>query len=564
LKRVGELLNLTEQKDKRGRYLLQKLSKPRKPTKKDPSTRCKDPALLEELYSYCIQDTDAEWELGTVVGELPQAEYRLWVLDQKINDRGVYVDTEAVVAALAVVDAVEKRLTEELSALTNGRVTSANELLSMKAWLRDEGFGVSDLTANTIDRIIAKNKTSPRPLPKNILRVFQIRQTLARASTKKLFKYMSCCAADSRIHGLLQYHGASTGRWAGRLLQPQNFPRGDEAILKGKKGDEAFGIETLIELIKDCDSEILDAMEAIASALRGMIIAAPGKQFYVADFSAIEARVTAWLFGEEWKLQAFREIDEGKGYHGSDDVYCAAAAMIFGRPIKKKTDKVERQVGKMCELAFGYQGGVGAWRNFDKREPGDPGYADDDTVDGYKNAWRKAHGRISSGWYALEDAAVNCVLTGKPQFYSCITYEMVHDAAGDWLACILPNGRRIWYFNPEVRSEQGRFGLRNILSYEGRNNDLGGSWGRIDTYGGMLTENIVQAISRDLMVEAMIRVELAGYPIVLTIHDEIVSETPLGFGSQQDFEGLMVVVPQWADGCPIHCSGWVGTRYHKE
>jgi DNA polymerase len=566
---VGDVLNLDTKKDKRGKYLLQKLSRPQKPTKKNPERRCNDPLLLEELYTYCGNDADTEWALKEMIGNLPPPEYKIWVLDQIINDRGVCVDTDTVNAAIKVVELVENALNKELFAITGGMVSEGTKLPAMKEWFATQGCAVGDLTADTVKRALDRKDLAPV-----VRRVFQIRQTLSKASAKKLVKFLSCCAADGRAHGLLQYHGAGTGRWAGRLIQPQNFPRGDETILSlfsaifGEADEQ--GMVGLIESIRTVNPDYLDilygdAMNAIASALRGMIIAGPGNKFYVADFAAIEARVTAWLYNEEWKLDAFIEVDRGNGYKGSDDMYCAAAAMIFGHPVSKKLHKALRQIGKMCELAFGYQGGIGAWRNFDTRQEGDPGYVDDDTVDSYKVAWREAHPNIVAGWYGVEETAINAVRFEGPFSYAYVTYEKVVNAAGTWLTCTLPNGRKLWYYNPKVESYIDKWGREKWeLTYEGKDNKRGGMWGRIKTYGGMLTENIVQAISRDLMVEAMIRVEQAGYPIVLTVHDEIICETKSDFGSSEEFDTLMCVVPPWADGCPITASGWTGIRYHKE
>jgi DNA polymerase bacteriophage-type len=553
---VGIALDLKTRKDPRGRYLIQKLCKPIKATKKIPQHRNFDPALLLEMFQYCVKDSDTEHGLGERVGNLTQSEQRIWVLDQKINDRGVYVDSLAVNAALAIVEKIEIRMLAELSAITGGLVNSASELKKMSAWLHDQGCHLDDLKADTVDAFVdgwRGDKNDP------VYRVLVIRRTLGRASTKKLYRYLSCTAQDGRIHYLLQYHGASTGRWAGRLLQPQNFPRGDEAILQ-------TSIDYLIDLIEHGDVELLellygDPLELISSALRGMILAAPGNRLYVADFSAIEARVLAWVAHEEWKIDAFFAIDRGEGYKGSDDMYCAAAAEIYGYPVSKKKNKTERSAGKICELAFGYQGGIGAWRKFDKSDKWT-----DEEIDEYKVKWRKSNSNIQAFWFNIEAAAVRCVLTGRPQEYHGIIYEMVHDAAGDWLACRLPNGRRIWYYSPFVETYfDKKFNReKHVLHYMGKDNKKGGSWSVIQTYGGMLTENIVQAISRDLMVEAMIRLEQAGYPIVLTIHDEIVCETPDDFGSLEEFGRLMTVVPEWFAGFPLHCDKWTGVRYHKE
>lgn len=561
LDKAGKVLGLTNQKDKRGKYLITRLCKPQKPTKKKPGGRCYDRELLFEFFGYCVQDTNTEHELGQRIGPLPADEYRIWVLDQKINDRGVFVDKQVVQAAVKIVEAVEEKLQTELLEITGGRVAKASELPALKEFLSDEGYPVSDLTADTIDEILTSNKGRPieKRLPDRVKRALEIRQILSKASTKKLYKYLSCAASDGKIHGLLQYHGAGTGRWAGRLLQPQNFPRGDEDILRD-------GMDTLVDIIASGDPELVeliygDPLLAIASALRGMIISEPDDEMFVADFSAIEARVTAWVAGEDWKIKAFEAFDRGEKFNGSSDMYCATASMIYGKTItNKKEFPKERQDGKVCELALGYQGSVGAWRKFD-----DSDARTDEEVIEIVRAWRKKHPNIVRFWYSIEEAAIQAVLTGKPQSYRGITYEVINDFAGKWLACRLPNGRRLWYYNPHlVDLGEDNYGNQKWqLRYEGRNNKKGGAWSIIETYGGMLTENIVQAISRDLMVEGMIRVEQAGYQIILTVHDELVARMKKGTGNLEEFVRLMTIVPEWFKGFPLHADGGVMTRYRK-
>lgn len=556
---VGKVLNLKLQKDPRGKQLIAKLCKPQKPTKKKPNPwRNTDHELLQELYRYCIRDCDTEYELSLRVGELPMPEYRLWVLDQKINDRGVYIDTSAVAAARAVVVKVEAKLTKELSEITGGAVNSHDELDRIHEWMGANDYHLPDLTADTLDEAL-KGGMAPIPSPV-VRRVIEIRRALARASIRKLVAFHLQTAADGRAHGQLQYHGAGTGRWAGRGIQFHNFPRGT-----------IEDMETLIELIRYEDPEILelffgDVMDTIASSLRGMLIATPGMVMYVSDFSAIEARVAAWLALEEWKLEAFREIDKGRGYKGAKDMYCATASVVFKRPIiDKKQHPKERQVGKVAELALGYQGAVNAWR---KMDPDEREKSDEEILE-YVKTWRAANPNIVALWYGLEEAAIAAVETGRPHRYSYVAFEVVNDKAGKWLACILPNGRRLWYFNPSVatvptKRKDGSVWMKKQLNYEGRDNKRGGRWSLVTTYGGMLTENCVQAISRDLMTEAMERVEAAGYPIILTVHDEIIAETPVDFGSLPEYNALMSVVPTWANGCPIEVAGWRGTRYKKE
>ena len=595
LDEVGRVLNLSTQKDKRGKYLLQQLSKPRKPNKAEkkefeelgippekwPVLWREDWELLEELGSYCATDTDTEHLLGQTIGDLPLPEYRLWTLDQRINYRGIHVDVEAVEAAIGIVELLAEQMEGELVKLTGGAVTGGGQVAKIRDWLDGQGFYMPNLQAETVENALKNlsdqvtNGECPPEEIEHIYRVLEIRQTLGSSSIKKLYKFIECLCRDNRIRGLLQYHGAGTGRWSGRLVQPQNFPRGEledfvERLgLKDAPDGAERTMEILIETIKLGGQDAIDMLgdlfgsviDALITALRGMFIAAPGMKYHVADFSAIEAVVTSWLAGEAWKLDAFRAIQRGEGYNGAPDMYCATASMVFGKPItSKKEFPKERQVGKVCELAFGYQGGVGAWRNFDKSDR-----YDDPEVDFFKTQWRDKHPATRDLWYGLENAALDALRLNRRVAYRYVAFEPVVDDAGKWLTAILPNGRRLWYYNPRLEDVKMPWGdWKKQVSYEGRDNKKGGRWGRIRTYGGMLTENVVQAISRDLMAEAMVRVELRGYSIILTVHDEIISEDPEDFGSQEEFEALMSIVPEWAPDCPVAVAGWEGYRYRKD
>jgi DNA polymerase len=574
LEKVGKALNLSIQKDQRGKYLLQTLSVPKWGTKSDPDRIYReDLDLMEELYDYCIQDVDTERQLSKTVGDLPTSEHRLWILDQIINQRGVKIHIEAVNAAIKIVSAVEAGLNEELAALTDNQVTSVTQRDRLLSWLRSRGLThLDNIKKDTITDFLSPlvNKFIDDVDP-DAIRVMRIRQILAKSSVGKLSKMLETVSIfDDRIRGMLQYHGAGTGRWAGRGAQPHNLPRGsleDYCDRLGLDGPECM--ELLISTILGAHKNIQDAigdieflfgdvMEAIVTAIRGMFIAEDDKCFMVSDFAAIEAVVLAWLAGETWKLEAFEKINRGEKYEGADDIYCATASKIFQRTISKKENKTERQVGKTCELAFGYQGAIGAWRNFDRSDK----YTDEE-VDTFKTQWRSRHPATVRLWYGLQEVAIKTVRTGNPHRHGRIVFAIEKDVAGTWLVCILPNGRKIWYYEPVVE-EVFKYGkMRDELSYMGRDNKRGGTWGRVRSYGGMLTENVVQAISRDLMAEAMIRVENAGYPIILTVHDEIIAEVLKLFGSLEEFEGLMSIVPPWAEGCPVGVAGEVVTRYMK-
>ena len=590
LDEVGRVLNLDVKKDKRGKYLIQKLCQPRKPLKADkemfaaleldeedwPLLWNEDPELLEELYDYNIRDVETEEDLGECLGDMSPQEYGYWTMDQRINVRGVQIDIEAVKCAIGIIETLKDRYEGELYQITDGSVDSAGKVAKMRAWLLENGYEVDNLQAETVEESIQAIKADiatgeyPEEWP-TVLRVLEIRAILGSSSIKKLYKLRESTCDDGRARGMLQYHGAGTGRWSGRLAQPQNIPRGNlEEYCETLGLGEDECMDLLIDTIKLGGEmaieglEILfgDVTEAIISSLRGMFTVAPGKVMRVADFSAIEAVVNAWLAGEEWKLEAFRGIQRGEGYKGSPDIYCATASEILGKPVNKKTaeGKQNRQrFGKVPELAFGYQGGEGAWYNFDRNTT-----LSSAEINSVKDAWREKHPAICSLWYGVEEAAIDAMKFNKRVSYRNVSFETVVDSAGKWLTAILPNGKRLWYFNPILLDSETPWGKpTKVISYEGRDNKKGGRWGRVETYGGMLTENIVQAISRELMAEAMVRVEKAGYSMILTVHDEIATEDDPEHGSMEEFESLMSIVPDWAEGCPVGVDGWEGTRYRK-
>lgn len=566
LEDVGKALDLPVIKDNRGTYLLNTLSKPKFGTKTDPDRIYReDWDLMDELYGYCMWDSDAEECLSSTVGVLPKPEYRLWVLDQKINYRGVRLDMPAVEKALELTTAITTKLNGELCDITNNAVQKATQRDRLLKWFNANGLeAISDLRKETITAWTLKDKHGEYiykdHMPENTLRALVIRSQLAKSSTKKLEKMRDCVGRDGRVRGLLQYHGAGTGRWAGRLVQPQNFPRATVTNRVNAKGKKFLDMDYLIEQIMNNDLGGYDKpMEAIASALRGMFIADPGKVYHVCDFSAIEARVTFWVAGCQTGLDVFAKSDAGL----SEDIYCVTASDLVGFEVKKSEHSHERQLGKITVLGCGYQMGAPKLQYQAEKDYGV--VLEDHEAEGMVNLYRDKYQEVKWLWYGLQDAAISTVKTGHPHSYNNIVYELIDDAAGRWLACLLPNGRRIWYYEPIVERIVPPWGgaKRDSLTYMGRDNKKGGSWGRVRTYGGMLTENVVQAIARDLMAEAMIRVEIAGYRIILTVHDEIISEDDKDFGSQEEFEREMAISPPWAQGCPVAVEGAVITRYQK-
>ena len=556
LDKAGAALNLPIQKDQRGKYLLQQLCMPKGPTKAEPDRIYReDLDLYFEILEYCLDDVDSEKCLGETIGDLSPGEYQIWLLDQVINQRGVQIDIDAVEAALEIIASVEETLNKELTELTDGAVTRATQRDRLLKWLNVNGLpDLENLQKETVENLLADESVIDPAR-----RAVWIRQTLARSSTKKLTKMLQTVSGDGRIRGLLQYHGAGTGRWAGRLVQPQNFPRAMFKVV----------METLIEVIRSRSPEQLEAefgnvMEAIATALRGMFIPASGKIFRICDFSAIEARVTFWVARCQVGLDVFHTSDRGE----SEDIYCVTASHLVGFEVQKKLHPAERQIGKIMVLGCGYQMGAAKLQEqalttykvaLTDQEAGD-------MVGLYRNKYEE----VKWLWNGLNRVAIKAVKSGEPQSYNMITYQTERDAAGLWLTCTLPNGRKLWYYDPVIekvkmpwRDDNGDEVFKDQLSYMGRDNKKGGTWGRVGTYGGMLTENVVQAISRDIMAESMLRVEHYGYPIVLTVHDEIIAEDDPDHGSQQECEDLMAIPPAWLEGCPIAVEGGMVERYQK-
>lgn len=536
LEKAADVLRLPQQKDMEGNRLLKQLSRP----KKDGSWE-DDFFKLQRCYDYCVQDVRTEVALSDRLGWLPAAEDKVFRFDQKVNQRGIRIDRELCEAAVALGREYEARLTAELAELTNGEVTTANQRDRLMAWALRQGVDLPDMTADTVREWLGSDRLPPR-----LRRVLEIRQALAKGSWKKYQAALDCTCADGRARWLEQYHGATTGRWAGRLIQPQNLRR---PVL-------GHDLDELAEAIKMRDLDFLemvygDPMEVLADCVRGIFVAEEGKTLVAGDFSAIEAVVTAALAGEEWKLDVFRR---------GEDPYCVTAQTIFGHPVTKKEHPEKRQVGKICELAFGYQGGVGAWRQFDKSDR-----HTDEQVDGYKRAWREKHSQIVALWRGLNDAAVAAVALKKPHSYRGIEYRLARD--GEWLTCRLLSGRLLWYYQPTVEEQElpweddfGGAATAPGLCYWARKN---GVWTKVRAYGGLLTENVVQATARDLLVKAMLDLEAAGYPVVLHVHDEAVCEVDEAFASTEAVEEIMADIPEWAHGWPVKVEAWAARRYRK-
>lgn len=539
--------------------------------------------LMQELFLYCRQDVLAEEALSQELPDLSPDEQRIYQLDQGMNERGFQLDAEAVQSALALIDVEFVDLNAELFVLTEGQVERATQRARMMSWLEGEGLTLTNTKKETLDEVLDREEDpeeenvpwAEAPSPK-ARRGLEIMRMLGRSSTKKYVAMENWMCPDHRVRGSLLYHGATTGRWAGKGIQPQNFPKGSlRPELKGVSQD------ALWDVLKTRDNALVastygNTMEALSHGLRGAIIARPGHQLYVADYAGIEARVVNWLAGNEEALAIFRS---------GADIYCYMADEIYGYTTNKHDHPKERGIGKIAVLGLGYQmgpskfvescalGGVtiredtecaecGKVSRDHRKERHDFEPVDNEiTAVRIVDAYRAKFWRVKEMWSDQEETAIAAVThqgsvlqAGKVTWFE----------EGGFLYCELPSGRRLAYPDPQIRPTRTSWGaVRDQLTFMGVDT-YSKQWTRQHTYGGSLVENITQAVSRDIMSDATLRCELGGlYVPVLTVHDELIAEAPLGAGSVEEFVNLLTDVPVWAEGAPIGAEGWSGTRYRK-
>lgn len=528
-------LKLSENKDETGKRVMLQLSKPRKPSKNDPSIWVSDKEKFNTLYDYCRQDVVVERAIDLSLPNLSKQEKAIWELDQKINSRGVKIDTKALDIALKFITAFKERLNVELQDLTSGAVDKATETKRMTDYLRSH-IPITDLRKSTVEDWIKKTDN-----PK-LKRVLEIRAQGGKSSTAKLESIKSRVCNDGRVKDILVYHGATTGRWAGAGIQVQNFPRGT-----GYNSD--LVLECL--LYNDLDTfEMMypDVINAISAGLRGFIISEEGFDFVTADFSQIEARVVMMLAGCKSGIEDFR--------HGRD-IYLSLAQEIYKRPLTKK-DKDERQLGKVGVLGCGFQMGAARFKEHAKNQAGL--VISDELAEKTVKTYRETYPEVVKFWYAQERAAILATKNpGRLYEEGPIRWKV----QGNFLYCKLPSGRCLAYLDPQIKVIKTKWDTdKESLTFMAVNG-LTKKWEREHTYGGKLVENIVQATARDLMANGMLNVEKAGYKIVMTVHDEVISEAPEGFGSVEDFEKILSTPPEWAKDYPIKAEGWRGKRYRK-
>lgn len=547
---TGKALGLPADKQKlsTGKALIRYFCVPCAPTKTNGGRTRNyprhDPAKWALFKEYCIGDVTTEMEILHRLKNFPVPPEleKQWQTDVLINARGVAVDMDMVRGALWIGETTRDQLTEEAVALSG--LDNPNSVKQLMQWLEEElDEELTDLRKDTVSRLLNGNLTND-----TARRMLEIRQELGKTSTKKYNAIEAAVCADGRVRGLLQFYGANrTGRWAGRLVQVQNLPRTYVEPLPLAR-----------DLVKCRETASLRALfgsvpDTLSQLIRTSFIAEPGNALVDADFSAIEARVISWLAGESWRLDVFRT-------HGK--IYEASASQMFGVPLERikkgNPEYALRQKGKVAELALGYQGSTGA---LIKMGALDMGLTEAELPD-IVNRWRDANKRIRDLWYSMEAAAVQVIQTGQPVGLRSLVLAREMDAGNnlDFLTIRLPSGRKLYYAHPSLG--QNQWGKPSI-TYMGMDQTTK-KWKLIETYGGKLVENCVQAIARDCLAEAIERLEAANYPVVFHVHDEVVVECTAERASLDDIAAIMGQPVSWAPDLPLGADGWVGAFYKKD
>lgn len=547
---TGKALGLPADKQKlsTGKALIRYFCVPCAPTKTNGGRTRNyprhDPAKWALFKEYCIGDVTTEMEILHRLENFPVPPEleKQWQTDVLINARGVAVDMDMVRGALWIGETTRDQLTEE--AVTLSGLINPNSVKQLMQWLEEElDEELTDLRKDTVSRLLNGNLTND-----TARRMLEIRQELGKTSTKKYNAIEAAVCADGRVRGLLQFYGANrTGRWAGRLVQVQNLPRTYVEPLPLAR-----------DLVKRRETASLRALfgsvpDTLSQLIRTSFIAEPGNALVDADFSAIEARVISWLAGESWRLDVFRT-------HGK--IYEASASQMFGVPLERikkgNPEYALRQKGKVAELALGYQGSTGA---LIKMGALDMGLTEAELPD-IVNRWRDANKRIRDLWYSMETAAVQVIQTGQPVGLRSLVLAREMDAGNnlDFLTIRLPSGRKLYYAHPSLG--QNQWGKPSI-TYMGMDQTTK-KWKLIETYGGKLVENCVQAIARDCLAEAIERLEAANYPVVFHVHDEVVVECTAERASLDDIAAIMGQPVSWAPDLPLGADGWVGAFYKKD
>lgn len=559
---AGKAMGLPENKKKltTGKALIRYFCVPCKPSNANGNRTRNlpkhDPDKWKLFKEYNGQDVVAEMEIDHRLSAFPVPAFvqKQWETDLQMNARGVAADMELVRGALVIGAIVKSRLMTEARQLSG--LDNPNSIRQLAQWLTDATDSDAEITSVTKETVATMLK---QPQPANVQRMLEIRQELGKTSTKKYDALETCIADDGRVRGLLQFYGANrTGRWAGRLVQVQNLPRTYTHPLPPAR-----------QLVKDRNIDGLRMMygsinDTLSQLIRTAFVATPGNVLIDADFSAIEARVISWLAGQEWRLEVFRT-------HGK--IYEASASQMFHVPIEKikkgNPEYALRQRGKVAELALGYQGGVSAMRRMDVGHNLDD--LSDDEVKGIVDRWRETNSMIRDLWNIVDSAAITVITNGGAQTIRSETTDAIITLACEldvitgtrYMTILLPSGRKLYYPSPEIGVN--RWGNPSV-SYMGQNQTTK-RWERVETYGGKLVENIVQAIARDCLAIAIENLEAQGLHVVFHIHDEVVIDTPAWADEDTMLETVTKIMTKpipWAQALPLNADGWVDKFFKKD
>lgn len=534
LAQVGAVLGVEKKKLETGKDLIKFFSVPCKPTKTNGGRTRNlpehDREKWQQFITYNARDVETEMDIMEKVARFPVPDF-LWkqyAQDQRINDLGIELDMALVTQAIKCDEESRERYLKRAQELTG--LENPNSPIQLKEWILSNGVEMETLTKAEVASVM-ETATGP------VKEVLELRQLLSKSSVKKYVAMETCRCSDGRAHGLLQFYGANrTGRWAGRLVQVQNLPQNHIPDLAVARNLIKSGCFEAVELLYDSIPDTLSQL------IRTAFVPREGCKFMVADFSAIEARVIAWLAGESWRQEVFRN---------NGDIYCASASQMFGVPVEKHGVNGElRQKGKIAELALGYGGGVGAMISMGAI---DMGLAEEE-LQPIVDSWRQSNTAIVKLWWDVHRCVIKAVKDKQPQTYKCLTFEY----QSGMLFIGLPSGRRLAYAKPSVyRNDYDR----DEIAYMGV--DATKKWGKIDSYGPKFVENIIQAMSRDILAEAMARMEAAGYDIVMHVHDEAVIEAPRD-AVLEDACQIMSKAPDWTPGLILNAAGYECEFYQKD
>lgn len=539
LEKASKAMGLIQGKDKAGRQIMLLMSKPKKITDKGEVVYDEKPENIEKLYEYCKQDVEVERELDTRLPDLSEREQEIWFYDQLINSRGVKVDMPTVKNILRVLESTTQELNQKLVQITGGKVTKGTEVRSMVNYLNSTGCRIPNLRKETVTEFIKSGR-----LNSHHIEVLKLRQELGKSSTAKYQRLLDSVDQNGVLRDCYIYHSASTGRWGGKLVQLQNLPydkKGEIDVEKAINDVNTLGVEDVKKTYYGQVSRVFSA------CVRGVFVPSPGKELYVVDYGAIEARILMWMAQEKRGLKEFEDTDRG-----AEDIYVQMARRIYKRSDIKKGDK-ERALGKATILGCGY--GMGSSK-FVATCASNGIVLTEEEGSRIVNLYRDTYPKVRNYWYDME-RAVMMVYHHPGTVQTAGNVRWVYQKSRDAIFCKLPSGRLLTYISPKIVPNKFDSESMSFMT------EVNSQWVRRDLWGGTLVENVVQATARDVMAYSMPRLEKAGFPILMHTHDEIVSEQNKGAGRLQEMIDLMCVREPWLKGCPIVAEGFTCERYGK-